>query len=165
MAEALTIAQVSRLTGLASHTIRYYEKQFPELLDVERTRGGHRIYRKNHLEALNRIITLVRDKKTPIKEARTMLEKHSDMESYSNNYYSTNESESISQINSVLIMVLRRLEDICRDNKRQEDRLTRYLESGKEKDKQELLDQVKRCRNETKETMNLYQTLINQKIS
>lgn len=162
MDETLTITQVSKITGLASHTIRYYEKQFPELLNVERTKGGHRLYRKNHLNTLKQIVRLVRDKKTPIKEARKLLKNPSDsqFEQYTN--YSFHDSSSMSEISSMLIMVLKRLEDICYENKCHEHRLKTYLESGKER--QELLDQISRCRKETKETMNLYQTLIKQKI-
>lgn len=73
MAEYLSIAEVSRLTGLAPHTIRFYESQFPNFLTVERSPGGHRQYRSCHVEALQSIIQLVRHDRLSIREAQARL--------------------------------------------------------------------------------------------
>jgi DNA-binding transcriptional MerR regulator len=73
MAEFFSINEVHRLTGLAAHTLRYYERQFPTLLDLDRTPGGHRLFRREHLENLQRILQLVKGEKLSLREARHRL--------------------------------------------------------------------------------------------
>ena len=68
-----TIAEISQITKLAPHTLRYYEQQFPHLLKTERSKGGHRIYNQSHLDILNSIIHLLKDEGMTIKQARQEL--------------------------------------------------------------------------------------------
>ncbi|HEY9071067.1 MAG TPA: helix-turn-helix domain-containing protein [Candidatus Ozemobacteraceae bacterium] len=73
MDKLFSMADVCRITGLASHTIRFYETQFPRSLVAERTPGGHRKYRQAHIDVLNRIVTLSRGEGKALKEVRELL--------------------------------------------------------------------------------------------
>ncbi|MBQ6645434.1 MAG: MerR family transcriptional regulator [Clostridia bacterium] len=52
-----TIQEVSRKTGLSTHTLRYYEKE-GLLNGVERSKGGFRQYAQKDIEALGLICCL-----------------------------------------------------------------------------------------------------------
>lgn len=63
-----TIQQISQITGLTSHTLRYYEKI--GLLDgVARNESGYRKYRESDLLWLDFLIRL-RETKMPISEMK-----------------------------------------------------------------------------------------------
>lgn len=53
--EAMTIAEVADLLDLSAHTLRYYERA--GLVEVERDRSGHRVYRP---DAVRRLVFLTR---------------------------------------------------------------------------------------------------------
>lgn len=162
MAGYLSINEVGRLTGLASHTIRYYEKQFPQLLDVKRTRGGHRQYLPRHLEALKSIISLLKDQKLSIKSAREKLgepEQSEICESVDCPAGNT-ASPDVAELNRALTQVLDRLDRLCLSNERRDALLQTLLTREKDGSSVELLDQISRCRNETRETMRMYESLM-----
>ncbi|MFC1745425.1 MerR family transcriptional regulator [Candidatus Riflebacteria bacterium] len=69
-----TIRKISHLTSLPSHTIRYYEKQFPDYLKVSRTPGGHRLYKLETLEKLKTIVHLIRTKGFTLKGVKNHLD-------------------------------------------------------------------------------------------
>ncbi|HOY66061.1 MAG TPA: helix-turn-helix domain-containing protein [Candidatus Ozemobacteraceae bacterium] len=73
MDKLFSMAEVCRITGLAAHTIRFYETQFPRALAAERTPGGHRKYRQAHIEALNRIVGLSRNEGKSLRDVREIL--------------------------------------------------------------------------------------------
>lgn len=163
MAGYLTINEVSRITGLANHTIRYYEKQFPLLLDVERSKGGHRQYLPRHLESLQAIISLLKEHKLSIRAAREMLgEPEAQPEPQIEAVEEGKNAESV-DLSRALLMVLDRLDRLCLINERRDTLLEKLVgkPSGSLENK-ELLEQIARCRNETKETMQMYQTLMKQ---
>lgn len=56
MDELLKIDDVAQQSGLSKRTIRYYE-EIGILPSPERSEGGTRLYRQEHVEFLNRIIT------------------------------------------------------------------------------------------------------------
>ena len=159
MAEQYSIAEVSRLTGLPAHTLRYYEQQFPVLLGVERSRGGHRIYRKHHLDTISRIIRLLKDEKVSIRRARELLgepdtqqtEEHTAVES---------SSDGNAHLENMLHLVLERLDLLCRNNESRDTLLMSLLKNQPADQKHELLEQIARCRQENRETIRLCQTVI-----
>ncbi len=159
MAEQYSIAEVSRLTGLPAHTLRYYEQQFPVLLGVERSRGGHRIYRKHHLDTISRIIRLLKDEKVSIKRARELLGEpdtaHNDEQ-----IVAETSSDNNSHLETMLHLVLERLDLLCRNNDSRDTLLMNLLKNQPSEQKHELLEQIARCRQETRETIRLCQTVI-----
>ena len=60
-----TIKQVSNLTELPPSTLRFWEKEFPELLTPVRTHGGQRRYRGENINVIKRIKRL-RDEGIPL---------------------------------------------------------------------------------------------------
>jgi DNA-binding transcriptional MerR regulator len=69
----LSIADISRLTGLATHTIRYYETRFPEILSPSRSPGGHRQYSPEHLETLKKIVGMTKTNRLTLEEVHQRL--------------------------------------------------------------------------------------------
>jgi DNA-binding transcriptional MerR regulator len=167
MAESFTIAEVSRLTGLASHTLRYYEQQFPALLDINRTRGGHRIYLRRHLEALDSIMKLLKDEKVSIRRAREILGEAS--------------SEAVARCMlrpmlcrqpvkpAISVDFLFRFFSASIQYAENNDNRDRLLENvlrlQPREQRDELLDQISRCRHETRETIKLCQLVMRQRIN
>ncbi len=166
MADQFSIAEISRLTGLASHTLRYYEQQFPVLLDVERSRGGHRIYRKRHLETLNSILRLLKDEKLSIRRAREVLGEPLENVSPETPVLSESEAQGEAEnhaVSRMLLMVLERLDHICRNNENRDKMLHDLLKNQSAGRNDELIDQIARCRHETRETVKLCQTVMQQR--
>ena len=159
MAEQYSIAEVSRLTGLPAHTLRYYEQQFPVLLGVERSRGGHRIYRKHHLDTISRIIRLLKDEKVSIKRARKLLGEP-DTQHNEEHTVVENGSDGNTHLENMLHLVLERLDLLCRNNDSRDTLLMSLLKNQPSDQKHELLEQIARCRQENRETIRLCQTVI-----
>jgi DNA-binding transcriptional MerR regulator len=159
MSQYYTITEVSRLTGLASHTIRYYEKQFPFLLDVERSKGGHRQYRVHHLENLKKVLHLLKEKKLSIKEAKEILGEPGEKLRLAQESQSHNRNDQ-SEVKAALKLVLDRLDSLCHSNERRDLLLETMLQRAFPDENNELLAQIARCRKETKETMKMYQSLM-----
>ncbi|GAB4284402.1 MAG: hypothetical protein Kow0029_30960 [Candidatus Rifleibacteriota bacterium] len=162
MAEYFTIAEVSKITGLATHTIRYYEKQFPAIFDVERSRGGHRMYRERHLRALKEVLRLLKDEKMSIKDARKLLCEPDieEVEPHIEKDFNAN-SNNVAEIRRSLVQVLEKLDRLCQSNERRDSILEAFLQRTSSCENRELLEQIARCRNETRETMKLYRSLMN----
>lgn len=169
MADQFSIAEISRLTGLASHTLRYYEQQFPVLLDVERSRGGHRIYRRHHLETISDILRLLKEEKVSIRRAREILgEPESDAPRTGNGDPAAENADARAEVapaevSRMLTMVLDRLDSLCRNNEKRDQMLYELLRSRKSESDRELLDQISRCRRETHETVKLCQAVMQQR--
>ena len=68
-----SIGEVSRLTDLDPHVLRYWETEF-EQLKPGKNRGGRRIYTENDIAVIQRIQHLLRDRKFTIEGARRVLE-------------------------------------------------------------------------------------------
>lgn len=169
MADQFSIAEISRLTGLASHTLRYYEQQFPVLLDVERSRGGHRIYRRRHLETISAILRLLKEEKVSIRRAREILgEPESEAARVGNSDSSLENADARTEaapaeVSRMLAMVLDRLDSLCRNNEKRDQVLYELLRSRKSDSDHELLEQISRCRRETHETVKLCQAVMQQR--
>jgi DNA-binding transcriptional MerR regulator len=70
----LTISEVSNLTNIPSHTLRYWEAEF-KLLRPMRRESGQRRYTQNDLHTVEKIKTLLYEKKYSIAGAKKQLTK------------------------------------------------------------------------------------------
>jgi DNA-binding transcriptional MerR regulator len=69
-----SISEVSRMTGLKAHVLRYWETEF-EQLQPKKNRAGNRIYTLRDIEVVERIRHLLRDRKYTIEGARQALDR------------------------------------------------------------------------------------------
>ncbi len=67
-----SIGEVSELTGLDQHVLRYWEGEFEELRP-KKNRGGRRVYTREDVDVVHRIQRLLRDDKYTIEGARQVL--------------------------------------------------------------------------------------------
>lgn len=77
MEEKIGIGDTARLIGVASHTIRYWEKEFDFYLKADRTQGRQRRYGEDSLKKLRRIFRLLKDEGYSIAGARRLLRRES----------------------------------------------------------------------------------------
>jgi len=70
------IGEVSRLCGLPSYVLRFWETEFPQLKPVKSS-TGQRMYRRKDVEAVVRIKTLLYDQGFTIAGARQQLRSES----------------------------------------------------------------------------------------
>ena len=70
----LTIGEVSNLTGIPIHTIRYWENEFNGYLKPERTNGRQRRYDERAVRKILEIKTLLKKEKYSIAGARQVLD-------------------------------------------------------------------------------------------
>lgn len=66
------IGEVGEITGVPSHVLRFWEKQFPQLVP-NKTRSGHRLYKKKDILIIFKIKELLYDRRFTIKGAREFL--------------------------------------------------------------------------------------------
>jgi DNA-binding transcriptional MerR regulator len=66
------ISEVSKLTNLEQHILRYWENEF-EQLNPSKNRAGNRIYTNKDIKLILEIKTLLRDKKYTIEGAKKIL--------------------------------------------------------------------------------------------
>jgi len=66
------IGEVSRLVGVPTSVIRYWETAFPQVRP-EKGQSGHRVYRRSDVEVLRRIRRLVHDRGYTLAGARALL--------------------------------------------------------------------------------------------
>jgi len=66
------IGEVSRLTGIKSHVLRYWESEFP-MLNPPKNRAQQRVYRRKDIETVLRIKTLLYEENYTISGARKRL--------------------------------------------------------------------------------------------
>jgi DNA-binding transcriptional MerR regulator len=69
----LTIGEVSDLTGVPIHTLRYWEAEFNGYFSPLRTSGRQRRYNENAVERVQQIKTLLKEEKYSIAGARQVL--------------------------------------------------------------------------------------------
>ncbi len=67
-----SISETAELTGVPSHVLRYWEKEFP-ILSPQKGRAGNRLYQEQDLEIVLQIKALLYDKKFTIAGARAQL--------------------------------------------------------------------------------------------
>lgn len=66
------IREISEVTGIKTHVLRYWEKEFPQL-HPEKGSTGQRLYRAKDLRLIRRIKTLLYDEKFTIAGAKRRL--------------------------------------------------------------------------------------------
>jgi len=71
--EKIGIGEAARLIGVASHTLRYWEKEFDFYLSADRTEGRQRRYGESSLKKLRRIHRLLKEEGYSIAGARRLL--------------------------------------------------------------------------------------------
>jgi DNA-binding transcriptional MerR regulator len=76
----LTIAAVSRETGIPITTLRFYEKELPGLLPVRKTPGGHRRYRAEDVARLAAVRRLTEEKSVKLADVRRIMTSRGDSE-------------------------------------------------------------------------------------
>jgi len=76
----LTIAEVSRQTGIPVTTLRFYEKELPGLLPLPKTQGGHRRYRAEDVARLAAVRRLTEEKKMRLADVRRIMTSRGDAE-------------------------------------------------------------------------------------
>jgi len=69
----MSIREVSLLTGVPPHTLRFWEKEMPEILQPERTQGGQRRYDAEMAERVRMIKELSQEGKCPLGMIRQTL--------------------------------------------------------------------------------------------
>lgn len=69
-----SIGEVSDLTGLKPHVLRYWETQF-EVLSPTKNRGGTRVYRTREIETILLVKHLLYEKRFTIEGAKQELQK------------------------------------------------------------------------------------------
>jgi DNA-binding transcriptional MerR regulator len=69
----VSIGMASYLTGVESHTLRYWEREFAEFLQPVRSGGGQRRYRPEDIEVIREIKRLLRDEMYTIAGAKRKL--------------------------------------------------------------------------------------------
>lgn len=67
-----TIGEVTQLTGVPAHVLRYWEAEFPQL-KPKKSRAGNRAYQERDLEVISRIRTLLYERRFTIAGARARL--------------------------------------------------------------------------------------------
>ncbi|RPH93953.1 MerR family transcriptional regulator [candidate division KSB1 bacterium] len=68
-----SIGEVSRITGIPTHVLRYWENEFPQL-HPKKSRAGNRTYQERDLALVQRIRTLLYEQKFTIAGAKTQLD-------------------------------------------------------------------------------------------
>ncbi len=77
-AQAVSISTASHITGVEVHTLRYWEREFAQFLNPDRTDGGQRRYRPEDIQVVFTIKRLLRDEMFSIAGARRTLLKISE---------------------------------------------------------------------------------------
>ena len=67
-----SISEVSEMTGLKAHVLRYWETEFP-YLKPKKNRAGNRTYTLGDIDLVERIKQLLRDEKYTLEGARQAL--------------------------------------------------------------------------------------------
>ncbi len=74
MEQSLTLQQVSAILQVEPSTVRFWEKEFAEFLNVRVKRGQHKRFSQKHLETLNQIKELLYTDVYTIKGAKRRLQ-------------------------------------------------------------------------------------------
>jgi hypothetical protein len=104
---------------------------------------------------------LLKDEKLSIRAARKML---GEPDSIASEKHEDNSGQKFSpdayEINRSLMLVLEKLDRLCQSNERRDALLESFLRRTDSKDGNQLIEQIARCRSETRETMKMYESLM-----
>ena len=71
--EFLSIKQVAEKTGIGASTIRYYDQQFEDYLQIKRGSGRRRLFSSGAVDRLLTVNRLLKEKGLSIRQARQVL--------------------------------------------------------------------------------------------
>lgn len=71
--QTVSISVAAEITGIEVHTLRYWEREFPEHLYPLRTQGGQRRYRAEDIQTVFLLKRLLREEMFSIAGARRYL--------------------------------------------------------------------------------------------
>lgn len=142
MDKRFSMAEVCRITGLAAHTVRFYETQFPKSLTAERTTGGHRKYRQAHIDVLDRIIRLSRSEGKSLREVRAALGEDPETA-----------AAPVGTADQTLSLVLQNLQELNTRNARLDKLITLLLGEAAPPERETLLSQIDTTRRDTRATL------------
>lgn len=69
-----SIGEVSELTSVEAHVLRYWESVFKQL-NPKKNKAGNRVYKEKDIEVILKLKELIQDKKYSTKGAQQVLEK------------------------------------------------------------------------------------------
>jgi DNA-binding transcriptional MerR regulator len=111
----LTIAEVSRQTGIPVTTLRFYEKELAGLLPLRRTRGGHRRYRPEDVARLAAVRKLTDSEGMKLADVRRVLSSRGDFEPL---------KDQLDRLREILSLESGRIDELLHRLSRLEERLT-----------------------------------------
>ena len=111
----LTIAEVSRQTGIPVTTLRFYEKELTGLLPLRRTRGGHRRYRPEDVARLAAVRKLTDSEGMKLADVRRVLSSRGDFEPL---------KDQLDRLREILSQESGRIDELLHRLSRLEERLT-----------------------------------------
>lgn len=100
-----SIGEVSEMTGLEQHVLRYWESEFDQL-SPRKNRAGRRVYTEEDIAIVRRIQQLLRDEKYTIEGAKQALAR----EAQTGNDDSSDEREKLIELRTFLADLVERLE-------------------------------------------------------
>ena len=103
-----SIREVSEMTGLKPHVLRYWESEF-DLLRPKKNRAGNRAYTEPDIEVVRRIQTLVHEDKYTLEGARQVLEREGDEDAAVREAIADLPQEQLRDLRAFLADVLRAL--------------------------------------------------------
>lgn len=103
-----SIREVSEMTGLKPHVLRYWESEFPEL-QPKKNRAGNRAYTEPDIELVRRIQRLVHDEKYTLEGARQVLEREAEGDAAARAALAELPRDQLEDLRAFLADVLRRL--------------------------------------------------------
>lgn len=72
-----SIGEVSDITGIEPHVLRYWESVFDDL-NPKKNNGGNRVYKEKDIEIIVKLKKLIKDKKYSTKGAKQVLKNQND---------------------------------------------------------------------------------------
>ncbi|MBN2731962.1 MAG: MerR family transcriptional regulator [Balneolaceae bacterium] len=71
------MGEVSEITGIEPHVLRYWESVFKDL-SPKKNKGGNRVYKEQDIEVIVKLKKLIKEKKYSTKGAKQVLENETD---------------------------------------------------------------------------------------
>jgi DNA-binding transcriptional MerR regulator len=103
-----SIREVSDMTGLKPHVLRYWESEFPAL-QPKKNRAGNRAYTEPDIELVRRIQHLVHEEKYTLEGARQVLERDAEGDGVPRAALGEMPRDQLEDLRAFLADVLRRL--------------------------------------------------------
>ena len=116
----VSIAEVSRQTGIPVTTLRFYEKELPGLLPIQKTRGGHRRYRPEDIAKVALVRRLTEQEGVTLAQVRAVLTSRGDHEPL---------REDVERLRELLSRQADSVEELARRLARLEERIENLLPS------------------------------------